>query len=110
MAGSYDDGAAGFLGENTKTYCRGRGSLGAEVNLDFIGGDDLSRGGGKVLGGKPVIIANNDSSFCKPGLIKMVGYGLGTDLNVVEGKVPGDYAAPAIGAKLNGAINLSHPL
>ena len=110
MAGSYDDGAAGFLGENPETHCRGRGSFGAEVDLDFITGDNLGGGGGKILGGKTVIIADNDSSFCKTGLIKMVGYGLSTHLHVVKGKVPGDYPAPAIGAKLNGAINLPHPL
>ena len=62
VAGGDDDGAAGFLRQDAVAYHgRGRG-FGAEVDLDAVAGNHLGGGGGKVLGGKAGVIADNDAA------------------------------------------------
>ena len=79
-------------------------------DLDTVAGNHLGGGSGEVLGGKTVIIADNQPLAVESFLLQVIGYPLGTETHVFKGEVLGDNRPPAIGAKFYRVLYLPHPL
>ena len=62
VAGGDNHRPAGFFSEDAEADDRSGGGAGTEINFDTVAGHHLCHGGGKVLGGKTGIIADNQAT------------------------------------------------